>query len=254
MIQNVIVHEVGHALGLPHEHKRLDAVLGGNQACNEIAARLPGCLACANDQNTCSIADYNACFETSYLTPPTVTLTDAEQEVRDKFLWNNGPSDAVWPLTPYDANSIMNYCSNRAQDYNEPTLTDYQLTPLDKLGIEVLYPRGNVLSLRCSSACIGTGSGVLVRTNGSVVDEWTWRGAWQWWSIGFYHQNPTWSEGGHEIAYGSPLNAADIPSSGTVTLEAPGMWNSKIIRGSGTADVSNARWTAVAMTTMAALR
>lgn len=163
-VKPIAVHEVGHALGIPHEHQRANAA------------------------------------GTSWEVP----LCPEERAIYDREVADGGTSGdrqwdkSYWKLTTYDPDSVMNYCSAKTGGRRAG---DYRLTDRDKLGIEMLYPRFwtspafRDLTVACGTSCFNTGSGPVARSNGSVTLGWTARGA--------LDLRPTWStpSGGFQAQY-----------------------------------------------------
>jgi hypothetical protein len=113
-LEGAAVHEVGHGLGLPHEHKRSDRPTDIDTAC----------YADPNTQANKWTANANYTLDTTLLR-----------------------------LTRFDINSVMGYCRDADAYYGLPsgtitnldlaaqaTAQDQPLTDMDKLGIEMLYP------------------------------------------------------------------------------------------------------------------
>ncbi len=90
-------------------------------------------------------------------------------------------------LTDYDPTSIMSYCT--IANGRDPL--DYDMTALDALGVEILYPEGPDLPIRCNAGCIDTADGAILRTDGSARDDWTFRGGLNWWMVSL----PWWRTG-----------------------------------------------------------
>jgi hypothetical protein len=175
-----LVHEVGHALGLAHEHKRLDAVPASCES-----ARVVACLSCRQDVESaraCKAADYNACFDDiSSVFPATPVQFDqtfgigsAQYNELQGVIGNNETDNALERLTVYDPRSIMNYCS----ESNGRVGDDYMPTSLDLLGVEMVYPRVIGNPIGCRQGCYHTSSGgVIARPDGLLQTDWAERGA-----------------------------------------------------------------------------
>jgi len=171
-VKGIAVHEVGHGLGLPHEHQRANAAQDGW----EVAL-------CPYEQG-----EYNK--------------NTADGGSDGDRQWNKD----LYKLTTYDPDSVMNYCAKQTGGRAE---FDHRLTDRDALGIEMLYPRNYVspahrdLTVVCGNHCINTGTGPVARTNGSITLGWTARGA--------LDLSPTWNTpaGGVKAQY---LAVSNIPA------------------------------------------
>jgi hypothetical protein len=76
-------------------------------------------------------------------------------------------------LTSYDRDSIMifGYCPSVRSEIS-------LLSTLDKLGAEMMYPKARTgYRLACKERCVWTGTGAIVREDGSVTIDWVARGA-----------------------------------------------------------------------------
>jgi hypothetical protein len=232
----VIMHEVGHGLGLQHEHQRPDANLGQCQ----YVAKLSACNACIAQATqvgmTCAGSHYNGCFNATE-TASQVIVDGSHYGDMVSFIQNMEPIEQTRILTRYDPLSIMNYCGMD----NGREESDFAPTDLDYLGLSMLYPGSfNDRRFACDRACFLKGSnGVLVSDSGKVVTDWTARGA--------VIANPTWVVGGSTIV--APfLSAAQIPAgTGAATFSFPGPLGGTHT-GSGALTKSNSEFAAVAMT------
>jgi len=111
MLANNVVHEMGHVLGLAHEHQRSDAA-----RCQEHTHTRTACATSVDcpEDHACDLA-----VSSGRADRPGLCI--AEYDVTQTGLKL---------LTPYDAQSIMNYCRT---DKSEA------LTPWDIFGIQWLY-------------------------------------------------------------------------------------------------------------------
>lgn len=134
--------------------------------------------------------------------------------------------------TLWDDTSIMAYCAQN-------------LSPLDYLGAEIAYPGEEPLSVACGQGCFEGSSGLIVRTDGSVKDEWTKRGAPQWWNTSLGRL--FWSEeGSSPIQFDSELEIA-LLEPGTHSIEYSGRveFTNTQVEGEATLNVSDSEWTAL---------
>jgi hypothetical protein len=222
-VDGVAVHEVGHGLGMLHEHQMPGAaplcaneaaILAGCTSCNaatctaaqanacwfavpaassitvsaadkalatsRLASGVTACLPCS--QGTCTVgscdnatctpaASYWGCFGANPTTG-TVNVSTGDRgsaagRVNDRTVVTTGKR-----LTRYDPKSIMNYCAavNGGR-------TDDVPTPLDLLGMEMLYSTNRTHALGCGNGCFVTSTGLVTSTSGSLVSEWIARGS-----------------------------------------------------------------------------
>jgi hypothetical protein len=236
----VAVHEVGHALGLPHEHQRLDAY------CEAVQPRVQACQNCVDDgcslSNlnlcTCSASDYAVCMNLDTTPTGSQTLTWDEYNTASQVLTDSQPSSVAQPLTVFDPESVMSYCSGRPN----------RSSALDRLGMEILYPFANPNSLGCRDGCLLGGSGLTLRSNGTAQDAWSMRGAFPWWSLPL-----RWRRDGYSatVRWGDLLYASDVTSTGQYTYQAHNKWSDSSILGRSTVEVSDAKWTAAMLPAIA---
>ena len=169
-LEYAAMHEVGHGLGMIHEHKRADRP--------------------ANIQSTCT--DPN---------PDPNKWTNNDQYTIE--------SPAILP-TPYDGASVMNYCYDPDNDglHGEVRVNVGNQYPedslLDKLGIEILYPFG--LNRRPVAANgIGNGDGTMYIVRGDVPTklqiDWVSRGA----ATAFF-SSPRWRDGSTLAQFSTSLS------------------------------------------------
>jgi hypothetical protein len=165
-----VVHEIGHGLGMHHEHQRSEFVAcPGHQALIDAWNR---CTAAydATPKQPCTAADVNFIFNPD----PNVsvpTIITAEQRAKiEEVRTANLPDPNAAKLTVYDPQSVMSYCGIEFGGSEKPT-------NFDLLGMEMLYPLNTGHKLRCKKGCFNTPSGVVVRTDGIVTSGWFARGA-----------------------------------------------------------------------------
>lgn len=146
-IADVAVHEVGHGLGFPHEHQRPSADGGWEVA----LCSLEGAI---YDQGRATFA------------------ADGGGVVE---IGNRMPLP-MHKLTPWDQQSIMNYCSRK--DNNGAPIGGAVLTYYDRLGAEMLYPYSLTrLVVPAKAVAFATSAGRVIRADESLVTDWTARGA-----------------------------------------------------------------------------
>jgi hypothetical protein len=234
-LNRVILHEVGHALGLEHEHVRLGANL-----CEKYRPILIGCQHCQAQEaidSTCLGSDYNACLQPEpgkeqESTARVPISTKDHNEIAGRIAQYGG-NPGVVPLTVYDAASIVNYCA--MEEYGGPRReADYLPTPLDYLGVSMLYPQLSH-ALGCKSGCFKTEGSFVVNDSGQLASDWT--------TLGALNITPAWVTSSWS-GTGEVLSATHLPSnSGSVSFSYS--YRGQTHNGAGTVTKSNAKFAAL---------
>jgi hypothetical protein len=182
-------HEVGHALGMGHEHQRDDQPPCPDQqvqldywhTVSQGTPAPPSCKTCMNaccPNNVNAVWPYDAacggCFG------PGVTQPDRAARAEYELLSIIADPDLVKMTIPQPWTSVMDYCT--VSPYPAPFgPRPAMLSPMDRLGIEMTYP----FSFSRRPAAMGTGisnfdgSSVIVRSSAptTLTLDWITRGA-----------------------------------------------------------------------------
>jgi Astacin (Peptidase family M12A) len=205
-VAEVATHEIGHGLGLPHEHQRSDRP--------------------SNIASTC---------------------VDPNNASAD---WRNGRNYAIIPdlvrLTRYDGtSSVMSYCRDFDQNGSWDNPPFSELSAMDALGIEMMYPRRfgrrPILAGGIASA---DGSSVIVRSDQptALAVDWIDRGG-----LTSAISNVHWWADGTGV-FSSAANASLwITSTRSIYVELDDAFNRHHPWTGTTAIPSNAKHTAVLM-------
>jgi hypothetical protein len=116
---------------------------------------------------------------------------------------NNTPEPGADRLTPYDDESVMNYCR---------TSSNGQLTYFDRVGLSVVYPMTFTRAIQVDLA-LRTGSGLISRTQGNVYPDWLRDGA-----LDSVVTSLTWTASGSPVATGPHLSLSGFSSGTTLAL------------------------------------
>jgi hypothetical protein len=169
-IQGVAVHEIGHGMGLLHEHQ----MPGAPPLCPYEKGILDSCRSCiaASDMGTpCAVSHYKGCFGKTIVIAH--ILDGNERATAQRYIDDRATVSDAKVLTTYDPLSIMDYCNYT----NGRDRTDFTATALDRLGMEMLYPSTRTYGIGCGGGCLYSGDGVILRSNGAITSEWAARGA-----------------------------------------------------------------------------
>lgn len=136
-------------------------------------------------------------------------------------------------VTAYDSMSIMNYCGFATK----PSL-------LDLLGAEILYPKPDPPPLACKTGCFNTSDGLLVHSAGTLQDQWSQRGALEWWS----GTAPLWRVDGTPYGRSEDFSAGNLASGNNlVSAEDYISYTGKLAIHSSAVENDSAKWAALAM-------
>jgi hypothetical protein len=147
---NHTLHEFGHALGLSHEHERFDAapewVLSFLDQIESVDATTARHLYDAGFRTTASVRDASLSrlqLIPGYGTPSAASaLQQRAREATDRGVPQVGGGGTSY-LTVYDRLSVMHYTWTEMMDYAPGNYANTGLSPLDRLGLHILYPEAD---------------------------------------------------------------------------------------------------------------
>lgn len=163
-LKGIAIHEVGHALGIPHEHQRADST---GETWEEPL--------CTNKQ---------AAYDKAII-DISIYANDESDEAKKiienakNIIKNHEQIPSLEKLTPHDPFSIMNYCRNDnlvalgMYPDKDRAVAFPPLSYLDRLGIEMLYPVSFQPEIR-GDLCFGK---ICREERLRFVTEWFARGA-----------------------------------------------------------------------------
>ena len=121
-IQGVAVHEIGHGMGLLHEHQ----MPGAPPLCPYEKGILDSCRSCiaASDMGTpCAVSHYKGCFGKTIVIAH--ILDGNERATAQRYIDDRATVSDAKVLTTYDPLSIMDYCNyTNGRDRTDFTATD----------------------------------------------------------------------------------------------------------------------------------
>jgi Astacin (Peptidase family M12A) len=204
-VAEVSTHEIGHGLGLPHEHQRIDR-------------------------------------------PSNISTTCVDLQNAPNANWNTDGDRMILPnlilLTQYDGLlSIMSYC----RDFDQNGLIDFPpfspLSPLDALGIEMMYPKNFGRKPVLGGFANADGSQFIVRSDlpTSLNVDWVTRGG----LTSSLHNVQWWDSVLGGVFSTSPNPSVVIPTTRTIWVQLDDAFNRHHSWTATTAVPSNTRHTAL---------
>jgi hypothetical protein len=197
----LVVHEVGHALTLIHEHGRSD----WPGRAEGIWTNPPPAANTTHDRWNCDRHNTNAAF---FNDPAGYNLNG---------VLGYHPEGSGYLVLPVDPASIMSpwNCDPNRRAVTPPNSNFpnyWKISYFDALGIEIIYPFSFVRSIRGRNGIV-IQDGIVVRGDDTLLTDWHFRGA----LTGVYKTTPVWTYGGTTKTT-NELSVSNVGTSGTYSV------------------------------------
>ena len=212
---NHTLHEFGHALGLGHEHDRLDVdkqrVLGFLDQIDGVDATKAQAIYDAGYRNVewvagTDIAELQKIPGFASVSAAT-TLKENAQKATDAHVPVYGGGGAFF-MTPYDPLSVMHYTWNELIDLAPGNYANTGLSDYDRLALHILYPETARVAELLGRRVLRTGETL------SLVAQWEAAGA----DMAHVAKNFAWKLDGATASSTTHLTRV-MPSVGTFRLD-----------------------------------
>ena len=212
---NHTLHEFGHALGLGHEHERLDVdkewVLKFLDRIDGIDATKAQAIYDAGYRNVAWIAGMPIATLQQIPGFTTVTAATTLRDNAKKATDDGVPvygGGATFFLTPYDRFSVMHYTWNELKDFAPGNYANSGLSAYDRLALHILYPETARVAELLGRRVLRTGETL------DLVSQWEAAGA----NMAKAAKNFTWKLDGATASTTTRLQRV-MPSAGTFRLD-----------------------------------
>jgi hypothetical protein len=212
---NHTLHEFGHALGLSHEHERLDAdkqrVLAFLDQIDGVDATKAQAIYDAGYRNATWIAGTPVPALQQIPGFATVaaatTLKDNAKKASDAGVPPYG-GGATYFLTPYDRLSVMHYTFTGMEDFAPGNYANTGLSAYDRLALHILYPENGRVAELLGRRVLRTGETL------DLVSQWEAAGA----DMAKAAKNFAWKLNGATASTTTRLKRV-MPAAGTFRLD-----------------------------------